>query len=52
LFTQGGEALKHVAQRICGCPIPASVQGQLGWGFEQPCLVEGAPAYGRSTGTR
>uniref|UniRef100_A0A672UR20 Reverse transcriptase domain-containing protein n=1 Tax=Strigops habroptila TaxID=2489341 RepID=A0A672UR20_STRHB len=30
-----------------GCPIPGSVQGQAGWGFEQPGLVEGVPACGR-----
>ena len=36
----------------CGCPIPGSVQGQVGWGFEQPALVEGVPAHGRGVGTR
>ncbi|KAK4823933.1 hypothetical protein QYF61_008319 [Mycteria americana] len=30
-----------VVQRSCGCSIPGSVQGQVGWGFEQPGLVEG-----------
>ena len=48
----GGEALAQVAQRSCGCPLPGSVQGQLGWGFEQPGLVEGVPAHGRGVGTR
>ena len=33
--------LKQAAQRSCGCPIPGSAQGQLGWGLEQPGLVEG-----------
>ena len=28
-------------------PLPGSVQGQVGWGFEQPGLVEGVPARGR-----
>jgi len=28
------------------------VQGQVGWGFEQPDLVEGVPAHGRGVGTR
>ena len=46
------EALEQVAQRGCGCPIPGSVQGQVGWGFEQPGLVEGVPAHGRGVGTR
>jgi len=30
----------QVAQRSCGCPLPGSVQGQAGWGFEQPGLVK------------
>ena len=29
-----------------------SVQGQVGWGFEQPGLVEGVPAHGSGIGTR
>lgn len=32
-------------------PIPRSVQGQAGWGFEQPGLTEGVPARGRRVGT-
>ncbi|KAK4832366.1 hypothetical protein QYF61_021965 [Mycteria americana] len=28
--------------RSCVCPIPGSVQGQVGWGFEQPDLVKDA----------
>ena len=43
---EGGEALAQVAQRSCGCPIPGSVQGQVGRGLEQPGLVEGVPACG------
>ncbi|PKU39640.1 hypothetical protein llap_10061 [Limosa lapponica baueri] len=27
--------------------IPGGVQGQAGWGFEQPGLVGGVPAHGR-----
>ena len=27
--------------RGCGCPIPGIVEGQVGWGSEQPGLVEG-----------
>ena len=38
--------------RGCGCPIAGSVQGQVGWGSEQPGLVEGVPAHGRGAGTR
>jgi len=44
--------LKQVAERSCGCPLPGSVQGQAGWGFEQPGLLEGVPAHGRGVGTR
>ena len=49
---EGGEALAQVAQRSCGCPLPARVQGQVGRGFGQPGLVEGVPARGRGVGTR
>jgi len=51
-YYEGGEALKQVAQRSCGCPLPGSVQGQAGWGFEQPDLVEGVPAHGSGAGTK
>jgi len=46
------EALEQVAQRSCGCPLPGSVQGQVGWGFEQPGLVGDVPTHGRGGGTR
>jgi len=38
--------------RSCGCPLPRSVQGQLGRGFDQAGLVEGVPAHGRGIGAR
>jgi len=47
LFCEGGEALEQIAQRSCCCPLPGSVQGQVGRGFAQPDLVEGVPAHGR-----
>lgn len=28
-----------------------SVEVQVGWGFEQPVLVEGVPDHGRGVGT-
>ena len=31
----------------CRCPIPGGIQGQAGWGFEQPGLEGGVPAYSR-----
>ena len=40
-------SVDQVAQRSCGCPLPGSVQGPVGQGFEQPGLVEGVPARGR-----
>jgi len=43
----GSEALAEVAQRSCGCPLPGSVQSQVGWGLEQPGPVEDVPAHGR-----
>ena len=45
LHSEGGEALEQVAQRSCGCPLPGSVQGQVGCGSEQPGLVEGVAAH-------
>ena len=44
LYSEGGEALAQVAQRSCGRPLPGSVQGQDGRGFEQAGLLEGVPA--------
>jgi len=52
LYYEGGEAREQVAQRSCGCPLPGSVQGQVGWGFEQPGLVEGLTAHVRVVGSR
>ncbi|KAK4824617.1 hypothetical protein QYF61_016923 [Mycteria americana] len=46
-YNAGGETREQVAQRSCGCPIIGSVQCQVGWGFEQPDLVEDVPAYGQ-----
>ena len=39
--------MEQVAQRSCGCPLRGSVLGQIGWGFEQPGLVESGPAHAR-----
>lgn len=52
LTSEGGETLKQVIQRSGECPIPDSVQGRVGWGIEQPGLVETVPAHGSSVGTR
>jgi len=39
--------LEQGGHRNCGCPLPGGVQGQAGWGFEQPDLAEGVPAHGK-----
>jgi len=52
LHHEVGEAQEQVAQRSCGCPLPGSVQGQVGWSSVQPGLVEDVPAHGRGVETR
>jgi len=47
-----GEALAQVGPEKLWMPLPGSVQGQVGQGFEQPGLVEGVPAHGRGVGKR
>jgi len=49
-YNEGGETLAQVAQRSSGGPIPGNIQGQVGWGSEQPGLVEDVPAHGRGQG--
>ncbi|KAK4818640.1 hypothetical protein QYF61_016611 [Mycteria americana] len=46
-YDEGGETLEQVARRGGRCPIPGNNQGQVGWGSEQPDLVEDVPAYCR-----
>jgi len=43
---------EQAAQRCCRCPLPGSVQGQVGWGFVQCDLVKDVPACGRGFGMR
>jgi len=52
LFYEGGEGLAQIAHRSSRCPLPESIQGQVGWGFEQPGLMESVPPHGRGVGTR
>ena len=47
LLTLGTWTLQQAAQQGCGCPLPGSIQGQAGWGFEQPGLEGAVPAYSR-----
>lgn len=35
----------ELLRESCGCSIPGFVQDQVGWGFEQPGLLEGVPAH-------
>ena len=41
------EMLEQVAHRGCGWPRPVSIQGQVGWGCEQPGVEGGIPDYSR-----
>jgi len=45
------KGMEQVSQRSCGCPLPGSVQGLVGWSSEQPGLVEDVTAHGRRVGT-
>jgi len=47
--------LRHwnkLTRKECGCPLSGSIQCRAGWGFEQPGLVGGVPAYSKGVGTR
>ena len=46
-YRKGGEALKQVAQRGGGCPIPGDIQNQAGWDSEQPDLSIDVPVHCR-----
>jgi len=48
LYCEGGETRTSG----CGCPLPGSVEGQVGRAFVQPNLVEAVPARGRGLGPR
>ena len=37
----------RLPREVVDAPIPGSVQGQAGRGFEQPDLVEDVPAHSR-----
>lgn len=44
------EALEQVAQRCCGCSILGSVQGWLGWDFEQTGFEAGVSTHDNGVG--
>lgn len=37
---EDGEAVEQFVPRNGGCPFPINIQVQVGWGSEQPDLVE------------
>jgi len=45
-----GETLEQVSWRCSGCPVPGSVQDEVGQGFEQPDLVDDVLANSRGVG--
>lgn len=45
-------SLAQVAQGCCECLIPGIAEGQIGWGFEKPRLVECVPDHGKEGGTK
>jgi len=49
-YNEGGETLQQVAQRGGRCSIPGNIQGHVGWGSEQPDVVEDVPAHCRGIG--
>ena len=50
VFLYAYYTLEQVAQRSGRCSIPGNIQGQVGWGSEQPGLVEDVPAHCRAVG--
>jgi len=40
----------RLPREAVAAPSPGRVQGQVGWGFEHPGLVEGVHAHGRGVG--
>jgi len=42
--------VKHYNRLASGGPIPRNIQGHVGWGSEQPDLVEDVPAHCRVLG--
>ena len=51
-YVKGSEALEQVAQRGSGCPILGDIQGQAGWGSDQPNLTSSCPSSLQRSWTR
>lgn len=45
-----GKTLAQFIQGSDGCTISGNIQGQVGWGSEQPNIVKEVPAYCREVG--
>jgi len=50
LHVGNNKIMEQSAQRGGRCPIPGNIQGQVGWGSEQPDLLEDVPTYCRGVG--
>lgn len=42
--------LAQVVHKSFGCPIPRNIQIQVGWGLEQPAVVEDVASHGTGFG--
>jgi len=42
--------LYDISIHIGGCPVPGDIQGQTGWGSEQPDVAVGDPVHCRRVG--
>jgi len=49
-YNGSGETLERVAQRGGRGPMPGNIEGQVGWGSEQPNLVKDVPAFCKGVG--
>lgn len=50
--SESDKALEQVVQRSCGGSEHGNIQSQVRWGFEQPGLGGGVPAYGKGVAPR
>ena len=47
IYGEGDETLEQIDWKTFGCPILGSVQGQVGWGSEQPGPLGDVPDHGK-----
>lgn len=41
-----GLSRSRLYRKVVDPPLPESIEGHVGWGFEQPGTAEGVPAHG------